>query len=107
MVLKYIFHLIHYCLRQSKECQTYSWKSSHNQNCVPHPSVAALDGAKPQKWGDERIELEVDTALSKWMAEWRSCFVRWTIISLDLANQPPVRVVSHWYVISFFILLIP
>ena len=82
---------------QSKECQTLSWKASHKANCIPNPTVAALNGAKPEKFSTEWVELEIDKLLSKWMAEWRRCFMHWTMLALDLANHPPNRVVTHWY----------
>jgi hypothetical protein len=46
------------------------------------------------------MELEVDKLLSKWTAEWRQCFMHWSTIALDLANHPPNRAVTHWYVQS-------
>ena len=60
--------------------------------------MAALNGTKPEKFSKEWIELEVDKELSKWQAEWRSCFVDWTRMALDLANHPPNRVITHWHV---------
>lgn len=85
-------------LSQSKECQTLSWKASHKANCVPNPAVAALNGAKPEKFSTEWMELEIDKLLSKWMAEWRQCFMHCTMLALDLPNHPLNRVVTHWYV---------
>jgi len=41
------------------------------------------------------MDLEVDRALSRWLQYWRSCFRTWTTISLDLANHPPERVMTH------------
>jgi hypothetical protein len=70
---------------------------THKNNCVPHPSLAALDSKEPEMFSDEWIELQVDKLLSKWIAEWRSCFMRWTTIALDLANHPEDRVMTHWY----------
>jgi hypothetical protein len=49
-------------------------------------------------FSDDWIELEIDRQLSKWLAEWRSCLMTWTTIALDLANHPPDRVMTHWYV---------
>ena len=95
MVLTYLIRLP---ISQSKECQTLSWKASHKINCVPNPTVAALNGTKPEKFSTEWVQLEVDKMLSKWMAEWRRCFMEWTMLALDLANHPPNRVVTHWYV---------
>jgi len=71
-------------LSQSKECQTLSWKASHKANCIPNPTVAALNGTKPDnlKFSTEWAELEVDKLLSKWMAEWRQCFMHWTTLAL-------------------------
>lgn len=72
---------------------------SHKHNCTAHPSVAH-DSKSPEMFSDDWIELEVDKQLSKWIAEWRSCFVTWATIALDLANHPPDRVMTHWYVLA-------
>jgi len=112
-LMRLVFSLVTYCVSchcfqwccppnllapsQSKECQTLSWKASHKANCIPNPTVAALNGAKPEKFSTEWVELEIDKLLSKWMAEWRRCFMHWTMLALDLANHPPNRVVTHWY----------
>jgi len=57
--------------------------------------MAALNGKKPEKFSKEWVELEVDRLLSKWITEWRSCFMDWTMMGLDLANHPPDRVMTH------------
>lgn len=76
-----------------------SWKLSHKQNCKIHPSVvnkSVSDVEQLEKWSPEWINLEVDRALSRWLQLWRTCFQTWTIISLDLANHPAERVMTHW-----------
>jgi hypothetical protein len=70
-------------------------------NCTPNQlTIATLNGTKPDKFSTEWVQLEVDKLLSKWMAEWRQCFMHWTMLALDLANHPPNRGVTHWYVQS-------
>ena len=90
---------------QSKECQVQSWKASHKYNCVPNATIATLNGTEPEEFSKEWIELEVDRQLSKWITEWRSCFMSWTEVALDLANHPPNRVVTHWCVPRFFAII--
>lgn len=82
-----------------------SWKLSHKQNCKIHPSIANKSGGnadteQPSKWSSEWMDLEVDRALSRWLQYWRSCFRTWTRISLDLANHPAERVMTHWYSVA-------
>ncbi|TRM61850.1 hypothetical protein BD626DRAFT_500736 [Schizophyllum amplum] len=91
--------LVNYC---SKACQTASWKATHKNSCKPHASLVDADGnlkPEPEFLSDEWAQLMVDKQLSKWLELWRSSFCSFTTVSLDLANHPPDRVVTHCLVI--------
>ncbi|KZV94335.1 hypothetical protein EXIGLDRAFT_835036 [Exidia glandulosa HHB12029] len=88
--------LVTYC---SKNCQTISWKASHKANCRPHPSLLLPNGGvrsdKPAKGTDERLQLDIDMALSSWLAKWRTVFQINTTLALDFAHNPPDYGVTH------------
>ncbi|GLB33164.1 hypothetical protein LshimejAT787_0100490 [Lyophyllum shimeji] len=92
--------LVQYC---SKECQRLSWKATHKQNCRIHPSRVSSDdpnkqppkSENPMEIITQRVDDEIDRTLFRWLEAWRDCFRHWAVISLDLANHPPDRVVTH------------
>ncbi|PPQ87410.1 hypothetical protein CVT25_008106 [Psilocybe cyanescens] len=92
--------LVTYC---SKECQTASWKASHKNSCVVHPSLSApydpnkviSESDMPKPYTPEWLEIQVDKKLSRWLQLWRSSFQMFATFCLDLANHPPDRVLTH------------
>jgi len=73
-----------YC---SPECQKISWRTTHKFSCVtnviPLPSMGIKDF-------DKRFNKVVD----RWMHEWRGILEMYSVIALDLANNPG-RHVTH------------
>jgi len=72
-----------YC---STECQKISWKTTHKYSCVfvaPLPSMGIEDF-------DKRFNKLVD----RWMHEWRGILEGYSLVALDLVNNPG-RHVTH------------
>lgn len=100
-----MFHLYPASLTgsQSKECQKFSWKTSHKDLCTPHPSLLqSADGThvSPAKYSPEWHQMKIDKDLSKWLSFWRDVFSSFATIALDLANHGLDRVVTHCAVIA-------
>ncbi|KAH9484620.1 hypothetical protein JR316_0004102 [Psilocybe cubensis] len=49
----------------------------------------------PEKNSEEWLNIQADRALSRWMQIWRPLFQNFAAISLNLANHPKDRVMTH------------
>ncbi|KAI9569653.1 hypothetical protein HD554DRAFT_2171095 [Boletus coccyginus] len=79
--------LVRYC---SKECQVAAWKT-HKQRCT---STLPTSLAK-----DPEASI-LNTALSKWINNWRFELHNWAVWAMDLANNPEDRLATHSLVIE-------
>ncbi|KAH7916541.1 hypothetical protein BJ138DRAFT_284899 [Hygrophoropsis aurantiaca] len=77
--------LVRYC---SKECQVASWKT-HKPRCTPRDSYA-----------QDPTSHALNTALSRWINNWRDQLHTWSMWAFDLANHPPDRLATHCFVIE-------
>jgi hypothetical protein len=76
--------LVRYC---SKECQVASWKRTHKLRCSP--SLRESLAKDPEGHA-------LNTALSKWINNWRDELHNWALWAMDLANNPEDRLATHW-----------
>jgi hypothetical protein len=74
--------LVRYC---SKECQVAAWRT-HKQRCSStlRESLVNDPGANA-----------LNTALSKWINNWRFELHNWAVWAMDLANNPQDRLATH------------
>ncbi|OAX37408.1 hypothetical protein K503DRAFT_237719 [Rhizopogon vinicolor AM-OR11-026] len=79
--------LVRYC---SKECQVASWKI-HKLRCNPNLR---------EKLAKDPVGYALNTALSKWINNWRGELHRWALWAMDLANSPPDQLATHCFVIE-------
>ncbi|KAH7924245.1 hypothetical protein BV22DRAFT_1035302 [Leucogyrophana mollusca] len=77
--------LVRYC---SKECQVASWKT-HKSRCTPRESYA-----------QDPTSHALNTALSRWINNWRDELHNWCLWAFDLANHPADRLATHIFVIE-------
>ncbi|KAF8075754.1 hypothetical protein FPV67DRAFT_381088 [Lyophyllum atratum] len=75
-----------YC---TKECQATAWKA-HKLHCEEHPQ-----NDPEYRAGLDRPEIKVEKYLNRWLDLWVDCFRSWSVMSLDIGNHPPNRVVTH------------
>jgi len=80
--------LVRYC---SKECQVASWKRTHKLRCSP--SLRESLAKDPEGHA-------LNTALSKWINNWRDELHNWALWAMDLANNPEDRLATHCFVIE-------
>lgn len=75
--------LVRYC---SKECQVAAWKT-HKHRCTSslRNSLAKDPDANA-----------LNTALSKWINNWRFELHNWAVWAMDLANNSEDRLATHW-----------
>ncbi|KAG2099108.1 hypothetical protein BD769DRAFT_1008092 [Suillus cothurnatus] len=79
--------LVRYC---SKECQVASWKT-HKLRCNQNLR---------ESLANDPASNALNTALSKWINNWRDELHNWAIWAMDLANSPPDRLATHCFVIE-------
>ncbi|KAF8135426.1 hypothetical protein EV363DRAFT_1415316 [Boletus edulis] len=79
--------LVRYC---SKECQVAAWKA-HKPRCTS--SLRESLAKDPEANA-------LNTALSKWINNWRFELHNWAVWAMDLANNPEDRLATHCLVIE-------
>lgn len=74
--------LVRYC---SKECQVAAWRT-HKQRCSSTLRESLVNDPEANA---------LNTALSKWINNWRFELHNWAIWAMDLANNSPDRLATH------------
>ena len=79
--------MVCYC---SRTCQKAAWKT-HKKSCATTANLRA------QMEADEDVR-ELNNDLSTWLGYWRAHLHMFSLSALDLANHPPDRLATHWWV---------